>query len=67
MRGSLRWLAAGVVVGVVATGATRNARANCRRPTICGECPVFSGCELPKAAGFRREEGQPDSGRGDEK
>ena len=61
VRGTLRWMSAGLVVGATAVGSLRRAGADCRRPTsICGECPVYSGCDLPKAASYREQDGAPD-------
>lgn len=57
VRGTLRWLSAGTVVGVTGLAAWRNARGGCWRPAVCAECPVFSGCDLSRAEEFRRGEG----------
>lgn len=62
IRGTLRWVSAGAVAGVTGVALVRNAGADCRRPSVCGACPVYSGCDLPKAESFRRE-GAGDPGR----
>jgi hypothetical protein len=56
IQGTLRWVSAGAVAGVTGLALVRNAGAECRRPSVCGACPVYSGCDLPKAESFRRDE-----------
>ena len=55
LRTSARWAVAGLVVGGTLWGMAREGRADCLRRMPCGGCPVFDGgCDLPKAAAWRR-------------
>lgn len=56
LRGSLRLLSAGVLLGGTGFAVGRAGLTRCDRPNPCGECPAFGGCERPRAEAFRAEQ-----------
>ncbi len=63
LRGSLRLVSAGVLLGGTGFAVGRAGFTRCDRPNPCGECPAFGGCERPRAEAFRTEQAEflPDS------
>lgn len=55
LRSAARLSIAGALGGLVLAAANR-AGASCRRPFACGQCPVYGGCDLPKAMNYRENE-----------
>ncbi len=49
LRRCLRGGGLAAVGGLAAWLAARSLRAGCLRANPCGDCPWFSGCDLPKA------------------
>lgn len=60
LRATARWVSAGTLLGATALAVGRAGLRRCDRPNPCGECPVFGGCERPRAEAYRAEhaEGQ---------
>ena len=49
LRASLRFGGLLVLGGIATALGWRSARKPCVRPNPCGACPLFTGCDLPKA------------------
>lgn len=56
LRGTLRLVSAGVLLGGTGFAVGRAGLTRCDRPNPCGECPAFGGCERPRAEAFRAEQ-----------
>lgn len=52
LRSAGRYTAAGAL-GALTLLAVRQSGAACQRPFVCGQCPVYGGCDLPKAMDYR--------------
>jgi hypothetical protein len=62
LRASLRFGGLMIVGGIATALGWRSARKPCVRPNPCGACPLFSGCDLPKAV--EAKESKPTSDHG---
>lgn len=49
LRRCLRWGGLAGLTAVATVLAARTARNGCVKASPCGECPLFTGCDLPKA------------------
>lgn len=49
LRASLRFGGLLVLGGIATALGWRSSRKPCVRPNPCGACPLFTGCDLPKA------------------
>jgi len=49
LRSCLRGGSLVLLGGIVSLLGLRGTRGNCLRAHPCGNCPLFSGCDLPKA------------------
>jgi hypothetical protein len=47
-----RYATAGALGGLTLMAIAKSSAA-CRRPLACGQCPVYGGCDLPKATNYR--------------
>ncbi len=53
---TVRGVAAVSLVGVTWFASVSKGGRNCLKAPICGQCPVFQGCGLPRAQDWRDQE-----------
>ena len=47
-----RYATVGALGGLTLMAIAKSS-ATCRRPLVCGQCPVYGGCDLPQAMNYR--------------
>lgn len=53
---ALRGAAAVSLVGVVGFASVGKGGRSCLKAPVCGHCPAFDGCDLPRAEAWRDQE-----------